>query len=88
MKQLKINTENNVHFNDNQELFNKNENDISCLKIWKIKSKKSNFYKTAINVQTKIDCLKRKMAKKNLNKKFFEFWNLHEIETWCSNFLV
>ena len=23
MKQLKINTENNVHFNDNQELFNK-----------------------------------------------------------------
>ena len=56
-----------------------NVDDLKTLNIWKEKSKKSNYYKTAIKVWTQSDVDKREVARKN---------NLNYLEIYSINFNV
>ena len=58
-----------------------NTNDINTLILWKTKAKSSVYYNIAINVWTKTDPLKRKIAKEN-SLNWFEFWSLEELKEW------
>lgn len=52
------------------------KDDINILNIWKEKSKTSNYYKTAINVWTNTDVIKRNTAKKN-NLNYLEIFSIN-----------
>jgi hypothetical protein len=55
------------------------------LKEWINKSKKSKYYKIAIDVWTCNDVEKRKIAKKN-NINLVEFWNIEKLKEYLSKF--
>ena len=60
-----------------------NENHIHTLDNWKELSKKSKFYRNAINVWTDLDVRKRETAKQN-NIKLLEFWNIEDVIRWLN----
>ena len=55
------------------------------LGVWIKKSKKSKYYKIAIDVWTVKDPLKRKVAKQN-DLRYIEFWNLDQVKNWLSKY--
>lgn len=57
-------------------LFTLSKDDINILNIWKEKSKTSDYYKTAINVWTNTDVIKRNTAKKN-NLNYLEIFSIN-----------
>lgn len=72
----------NFHWTHGKHPFNKNDkDDIKCLKEWENKAYFSSFYKTAIEVWTERDLLKRETAKKN-NLNWLEFFNMKQFMEW------
>lgn len=68
------------------EAFNKNNKKHKIkLQHWINKSKKSRFYTNAIDVWTRADIEKRKVAKRN-KLRYIEFWSFEEVVNWCNTF--
>lgn len=61
--------------------FEQSEKCLKQLEKWEEKAKTSSFYKTALDVWTRRDVLKRETARKN-NLNWIEFFNLDEFMTW------
>lgn len=59
--------------------------DSKKLDIWLKKSKKSKYYKIAVDVWTVKDPLKRKVAKQN-GLRYIEFWSLDQVKDWVSKY--
>lgn len=80
IKNLDLFIEYNGHWTHGGHPFdNKNINDIKKINLWKERSKKSNFYKSAIETWTIRDVRKRKIAKETLGYKFIEIWNINQL---------
>jgi len=56
----------------------------NILTEWKIRAKTSKIYKSAINVWTNTDPLKRQIAKQN-NLNWIEFFDIKEVKIWLSD---
>lgn len=84
IKSLDLFIEYNEHWTHGKHPFLSSPEDEDKIKKWESKSLKSRFYKTAIEVWTKRDVLKRSIAKQN-NLNFIEFWNIKEVEEWLKN---
>ena len=84
IKSLDLFIEYNGHWTHGKHPFLSSPEDEDKIKKWESKSLKSRFYKTAIEVWTKRDVLKRNTAKQN-NLNFIEFWNIKEAEEWLKN---
>jgi len=59
-----------------------NKRDIEIVNGWKTKTD-SQYYKNAINIWTKLDPLKRKIAKENRISRI-EFWKLEDFRKWLN----
>lgn len=71
------------HWTHGKEPYQENKKEhISLLENWK--SKNNKFYNLAIDIWTRIDPQKRKIAKDN-NLKWIEFFNIEDFNIWYNN---
>ncbi len=72
----------NLHWTHGNHLFNKNnKEDIKKVSLWKERSKKSKFYKIALNVWTQRDLIKYATAKQN-QLNFISIYTQSELEQY------
>ena len=83
--ELDLYIEINFHWTHGLKQFNEKCKDCNIqLNKWIEKSKKSKFYKNAINVWTVTDPMKRKIAKEN-KLNWIEFFNIDQFNKWIDS---
>lgn len=86
VKSLDLFIELNLHWSHGGHFFKTHKDDLDTLVKWQNKSDSSFYYKSSINIWTKIDLEKRDSAIRN-NLNYLVFWdnNLSDFKIWLSD---
>lgn len=85
IEDLDLYIECNFHWTHGKHAFDSNnQNDLEILAIWKNKSQKSPYYKSAIDTWTQRDVKKRTLAIQN-HLNYIEFFTISELKNWIKH---